>query len=94
MTRPTPALALLLAACTFAGANAQTPPAASQAKDPAWEAAVAAWKQTRFERLQRPDGWLTLVGLGWLKAGDNSIGSDPKSAVVLPAGKAPARRRR
>ena len=72
MTRPTPALALLLAACTFAGANAQTPPAASQAKD----------------------GWLTLVGLGWLKAGDNSIGSDPKSAVVLPAGKAPARRRR
>jgi len=91
MTRPTPALALLLAACTFAGANAQTPPAASQAKDPAWEAAVAAWKQTRFERLQRPDGWLTLVGLGWLKAGDNSIGSDPKSAVVLPAGKAPAR---
>lgn len=56
-----------------------------------WEVEVAAWKKNRFERLQRPDGWLTLVGLGWLKEGDNSIGSDPKSAVPLPVGKAPAR---
>ena len=66
-------------------------PAAAPAKPPTWEEEVAAWKQARFERLQKPDGWLTLVGLGWLKEGDNSIGSDPGSAVVLPAGKAPAR---
>ena len=66
-------------------------PAAPPAKPSTWEEEVAAWKQARFERLQRPDGWLTLVGLAWLEPGDNSVGSDPKSAVVLPAGKAPAR---
>jgi uncharacterized protein (DUF1684 family) len=57
----------------------------------AWEAEVAAWKKARFERLQRPDGWLTLVGLAWLEEGDNPVGSDPQSTVLLPAGKAPAR---
>lgn len=41
--------------------------------------------------LKREDGWLTLVGLSWLEKGENSVGSDPKSRVVLPAGKAPAR---
>lgn len=95
MTRGNPLLYLLLSTLTLAGAGAQTAPAAAPAaavaKVPTWEEAVAAWKQNRFERLQRADGWLTLVGLGWLKEGDNSIGSDPKSAVVLPAGKAPAR---
>ncbi len=48
-----------------------------------------AWKKSRFERLQRPDGWLTLIGLGWLKEGDNAVGSLPESAVRLPADKAP-----
>ncbi len=102
MTRTVPALCLLLSTFSLAGAGAQTAPApatppataataATAASAPTWEEAVAAWKQNRFERLQRPDGWLTLVGLGWLKEGDNSIGSDPKSAVPLPAGKAPAR---
>lgn len=101
MTRTVSALSLLLAlsgaAGAPAGARAQPPqgaaatPAAAAANSLTWEEEVAAWKKTRFDRLQRPDGWLTLVGLGWLKEGDNSIGSDPKSAVVLPAGKAPAR---
>ena len=101
MTRTVSALSLLLAlsgaAGAPAGARAQPPqgaaatPAAAAANFLTWEEEVAAWKKTRFDRLQRPDGWLTLVGLGWLKEGDNAIGSDPKSAVVLPAGKAPAR---
>lgn len=105
MTRTATALGLLLtllaplssAATATGAASTQTPatpppaPANASAKVPTWEEQVAAWKQTRFERLQRPDGWLTLVGLGWLKEGDNSIGSDPGSAVVLPSGKAPAR---
>lgn len=58
---------------------------------PSWEEEVAAWKRNRFERLKRPDGWLTLVGLGWLNEGENAVGSAPKSAVLLPAGKAPER---
>jgi uncharacterized protein len=100
MTRNVSALCLLLGLAGFAGACAQpasqpapeaTSPAAASAPQMSWEDEVAAWKRSRFERLQKPDGWLTLVGLGWLKAGENSIGSDPKSTVLLPAGKAPAR---
>jgi uncharacterized protein (DUF1684 family) len=91
MTRTVPALCLFLALVAAARASSQAAPPAPSQKAPTWEEEVAAWKKTRFERLQRPDGWLTLVGLGWLKEGDNSIGSEPQSAVVLPAGKAPAR---
>ncbi len=29
--------------------------------------------------------WLPLVGLYWLKDGDNAIGSNPKAEVLLPA---------
>lgn len=107
MKRTAPQLGLLLTLLISAGAAAApaqqatattpatpatpAPTTAAAAPAPSWEEEVAAWKKNRFERLQRPDGWLTLVGLGWLKEGDNAIGSDPKSAVVLPAGKAPAR---
>lgn len=57
--------------------------------DAAWRAEIAAWKADRDQKLRRSDGWLTLVGLAWLKEGTNSIGSDPASAVRLPAGRAP-----
>jgi uncharacterized protein (DUF1684 family) len=49
------------------------------------------WKQRRLSRLTREDGWLTLVGLFWLKEGDNTVGADSTNAVVLPAGNAPDR---
>ncbi len=48
------------------------------------------WRARRLASLKREDGWLTLVGLAWLEPGENSVGSDPKSRVVLPAS-APAR---
>ena len=51
---------------------------------------IEAWRTRRIESLRRDDGWLSLVGLFWLEPGANSVGSDPKSRVVLPAGKAPA----
>ena len=43
----------------------------------------------RVERLTGPNGWLTLVGLDWLKDGRNAIGSAPDSDIVLKG--APAR---
>jgi uncharacterized protein (DUF1684 family) len=52
-------------------------------------AATEAWKARRLQRLQSEDGWLTLVGLGWLKEGANTAGSDPKSEVTFPAGAPP-----
>jgi len=48
------------------------------------EQSVQAWKDLRVKRLTTPDGWLTLCGLTWLEAGDNSVGSDSKSKVTLP----------
>lgn len=38
----------------------------------------------------RRKNWLTLVGLFWLRDGENRVGSNPKNEVPLPAGKVPA----
>lgn len=43
-----------------------------------------AWRESREKRLKSPGGWLTLVGLAWLQTGENTVGSDPGSVVVLP----------
>ena len=52
----------------------------------AHRAAVESWRAQRYAALRRETGWLTLAGLGWLKKGENTIGSDPSCDVVLPAG--------
>jgi len=48
-------------------------------------AIVNAWKQARLARLNHDDGWLTLCGLDFLQVGDNTVGSDDKCNVRLPA---------
>lgn len=48
------------------------------------QAAVEAWRAHRDARLRDPDGWLSLVGLHWLGAGENRIGTDPGNEIVLP----------
>ena len=45
-----------------------------------FETDVAEWRKDREARLKADDGWLTLVGLTWLKAGPNAA---PKSAGVF-----------
>jgi len=63
--------------------------ALSLAAPPASEDVVTttrAWEERRLTRLQSDDGWLTLVGLGWLTEGANTAGSDGKAAVVFPEG--------
>lgn len=51
-------------------------------------AELEAWHQARVERLQRPDGWLSLVGLHWLEPGQHSLGSGADNAIVLSVGPA------
>ena len=41
------------------------------------------WRAQRAKTLSAPDGWLTLVGLEWLKPGKNSIGSAPDNQIHL-----------
>jgi uncharacterized protein (DUF1684 family) len=58
-------------------------------EDPEYVSAIETWKTERDQGLRRADGWLTVVGLHWLKEGENVFGSDPGCAVPLPPGKAP-----
>jgi uncharacterized protein (DUF1684 family) len=69
----------------------QTPQPKEQAKTTgaAYADEVEQWKAKRVASLKGDDGWLSLVGLHWLKEGVNKIGSDPSNEVVLPEGKSP-----
>jgi uncharacterized protein (DUF1684 family) len=52
---------------------------------------IERWRGERLKSLTGEGSWLTLAGLFWLKEGENRMGSDPASDIVLPEGKAPAR---
>ena len=71
--RLAPALAFVVAAIVFADATSD------------WKAGLLAWRAHREQRLAAPDGWLTLVGLEWLKLGANTVGSAPDNRIRLPA---------
>jgi len=78
-----------LAAASFAGvqlmsAHVETtkPGGADHAKQ------VETWRAQRVERLKAPNGWLSLIGLHWLKDGKSSVGSAKGNDVVLAAGPA------
>ena len=46
-------------------------------------AAVMKWREERVARLTAENGWLTLVGLFWLKPGENTFGRNHRNAIVL-----------
>jgi hypothetical protein len=65
--------------------TAETKPAETKPFD--LETETRAWHQKRVSNLTSEDGWLTLVGLHWLKEGDNRFGSaEEKNDLVFPAG--------
>jgi uncharacterized protein len=54
-----------------------------------YRASVQEWHHTRIESLKKPDGWLSLAGLFWLKEGENTFGSHPSNDIVFPDEAAP-----
>lgn len=44
---------------------------------------IEQWHQERWTELNNESGWLTLVGLFWLKDGENKFGSDSSNDLVL-----------
>lgn len=76
-----PTASMFLASMLTLGASAQAPYADS----------IQAWHASRVARLKSEDGWLSVIGLDWLKPGENTLGSAPGSTVLLPAGTAPAK---
>jgi uncharacterized protein (DUF1684 family) len=59
--------------------------------DAAYRAEVEKWRQAREARLKADDGYLSIVGLFWLKEGENHFGSSPLNDFVLPEGSCPPR---
>jgi uncharacterized protein (DUF1684 family) len=56
----------------------------SKAKDDtSWQHDLLTWRAKRAASLQAPEGWLSLVALGWLQEGDNSFGSGEDSRVQI-----------
>jgi uncharacterized protein (DUF1684 family) len=54
-----------------------------------YQSEIQRWREKRETELKSENGWLTVVGLFWLKEGRNRIGTDSANEIVLPAGTAP-----
>lgn len=66
--------------------HAQTaPPTQVAAADATlvWQQNLAAWRAQREHELAAPDGWLTLIGLEWLKPGFNTFGSASDNSIRI-----------
>lgn len=42
------------------------------------------WKNQRIKTLTAPEGWLSVIGLNWLKPGKNTMGSAKEMDIHLP----------
>jgi len=49
-----------------------------------YQRSIAEWRAQREAKLKAEDGWLTVVGLTWLKEGANRVGSNPSFEIRLP----------
>ena len=59
----------------------------ASAPDPAkqWQQKLTQWRAGREKELTAPDGWLSLIGLEWLKNGGNSFGASPENSIQIKA---------
>jgi hypothetical protein len=58
------------------------------AQDLALKEDTLTWRAEHTAELLKPDGWLSLAGLEWLQAGDNSVGSASDNKIRLAKGPA------
>ncbi|MBB5358355.1 hypothetical protein HDE76_001561 [Rhodanobacter sp. ANJX3] len=82
-----------LALALFSGAalvHADSPTASSSSPtDPAaYTQQIKQLRDARVARLTSPNGWLSLIGLEWLKVGANRVGAAADNDIVLKAGPA------
>src|SRR5207237_7842729 len=54
------------------------------AQEPYSQSDELAWRTQHASDLQKPDGWLSLIGLEWLEPGETSIGSAGDNKIHLP----------
>ncbi len=53
--------------------------------DRSWARQLQQWRTDHAAGLSAPDGWLSLVGLAWLRLGDNTIGTSADSRIRFHA---------
>jgi uncharacterized protein (DUF1684 family) len=58
--------------------------AAADKPGPNYQRVISDWRAEHEAKLKTDDGWLTVVGLAWLKQGENRVGSNPSFEVRLP----------
>jgi uncharacterized protein len=75
----------LLASTLLAPAQAPAAPKPSVDHTAEWKQRIAAWREQREKELVTPDGWLSLIGLEWLKSGGNSFGTASDNSVPIKA---------
>lgn len=78
----------LLALMTGACSTLQSINPFADTEESAWKDEVRNWRQARVHKLTQPDGWLTLVGLDWLREGEQTVGSAADNDIVLSGGPA------
>jgi len=82
-------LVALLTQSLAAGSDSKGTDAKSSGDQASWQRDLLDWRAKRAASLQAPEGWLSLIALGWLKEGDNVFGSAEDSRVQINA-KVPA----
>ena len=79
-------LSAALAGCGSGDDESSSDATAGQAARTAYEREIRAWRDERVERLTRPDGWLSLVGLHWVGTGTTFVGSAKDNGTRLDLG--------
>lgn len=74
----------LLSGAAVVHADSPNAPASSAA----YTQEISQLRAARIARLTAPSGWLSLVGLEWLKVGDNRVGRAADNDIVLTTGPA------
>ena len=82
-------LAAVCAAGVLSGCSREPAPKVDDgaaAAKAAYEKSILAWRAERVDRLLKPAGWLSLVGMHWLEQGSTHVGSNPKFTTRLAVG--------
>lgn len=82
------ATSLFMAAISISGCDRE--PAASgsviSSEPTPYEKQILEWREGRVQRLTKPDGWLSLVGMHWVDVGTTRIGSAADNGTRLMVG--------
>lgn len=62
--------------------------AAAKAARAAYDKEILDWRAGRVQRLTKPDGWLSLVGMHWLEVGNTRVGAAADNGTRLAVGPA------